>query len=497
MQKNRRKYDALIAIAAVLGDVVLINIAGVLSFLVRFEWVLPERNFFAYINLFPYIIVTLCACYYVFQLYDFRKYYPVVDIFLNAARSISLGLLIIVAASFFYRQFAFPRSIFIIWWPLNILLCTFWHVLLKGASDYLRYALIEKKAKTRILIIGADKHSQKIAADLRRHAHDKINVIGCVDDEAGPIILPDFFYFGPFNKLKDIAAEQDIEEVIFASDLLSSRKMMEMLGDCTALDVKFKVVPELLDVIISKRNFNREYGISLIDLATDPVLGWQHNLKRLMDIALSVAGLILTLPVSIVVIIAQKITSSGPALYKQERLGKNAVEFVLYKFRTMIPDAEKKTGPVWSSGERDERITPFGRILRKIYMDEVPQLINILKGDMSFVGPRPERPVFARPFLDKIPFYKNRLLVTPGLTGWAQVHQDADETVEDVKTKLKYDLYYIENMSVLFDIKIIIMMLAKTLRRLLGIDSSSEHSRAFKWKKSTRQTRRPHVKKDF
>lgn len=497
MQKNKRRYYAFIGVVAVVGDIVLINIAGVLAFLIRFEWTLPERNFFAYINLFPFIILVLCACYYVFQLYDFKKYHSAVDIFLNAARSVSLGLLIIVAASFFYRQFAFPRSIFIIWWPLNVLLCTFWHILLKGVSDYLRYALIEKKAKTRILIVGADKHSQKIAADLRRHAHDKINVIGCVDDEAGAIALPDFFYFGPFDKLKDVITGQDVEEVIFASDLLSSRKMMEMLEKCTALDVRFKVVPELLDVVISKRNFNMEYGIPLIDLATDPILGWQHNLKRLMDVALSAAGLILTLPVSIVVIIAQKITSSGPALYKQERLGKNGVEFVLYKFRTMIPDAEKKTGPVWSSGERDERITALGRVLRKIYMDEAPQLINILKGDMSFVGPRPERPVFAKPFLDKIPFYKNRLLVTPGLTGWAQVHQDADETIEDVKNKLKYDLYYIENMSVLFDIKIIIMMLAKTLRRLLGIDTLNSAGNGLKWKKRAQAGNRNDVKKNF
>ena len=177
--------------------------------------------------------------------------------------------------------------------------------------------------------------------------------------------------------------------------------------------------------------------------------------KRLFDILISFLILILTFPLLVIIGIAIKLDSEGPVFYKQERCGIGGKIFKIYKFRTMKKDAEKLSGPVWSQ-KNDPRITRVGKFLRKVRMDELPQMLNILKGEMSLVGPRPERPFFVEKFALEIPYYKRRLRVKPGVTGWAQVKHKYDENIEDVKTKLKFDLFYIENMSLRMDLKILI-----------------------------------------
>jgi exopolysaccharide biosynthesis polyprenyl glycosylphosphotransferase len=196
------------------------------------------------------------------------------------------------------------------------------------------------------------------------------------------------------------------------------------------------------------------YGFPLIDIMPDLMPEWEKKAKRLMDLGISLLFLILTSPIMLIVSIAIKLDSKGPVFYKQERSGLNGKVFNILKFRSMIKDAEKKSGPVWSTKD-DPRITRVGRIIRKLRLDEIPQVINVLKGEMSFVGPRPERPYFVEKLSEEIPLYKRRLRVRPGITGWAQVKHKYDETIEDVKTKLRYDLFYIENMSLRMDLKII------------------------------------------
>ncbi|MBS4014504.1 MAG: sugar transferase, partial [Bacteroidetes bacterium] len=177
-------------------------------------------------------------------------------------------------------------------------------------------------------------------------------------------------------------------------------------------------------------------------------------LKRLLDIVISLLALLITSPVILIMVIAIKIDTPGPAYFRQERCGKNGKVFKIFKFRSMYQDAEKHTGPVWSQKD-DPRVTRVGSFIRKIRLDELPQMINVLKGEMSLVGPRPERPFFVEKLAEEIPYYKRRLKVKPGITGWAQVKHKYDESIEDVKTKLKYDLFYIENMSLRMDFKIL------------------------------------------
>jgi lipopolysaccharide/colanic/teichoic acid biosynthesis glycosyltransferase len=189
---------------------------------------------------------------------------------------------------------------------------------------------------------------------------------------------------------------------------------------------------------------------------------YKKNLKRTIDVFVAASLLILSSPLAFICYMAVKLTSRGPVLFRQERLGENQKPFTLMKFRTMVADAEKECGPTWSSS-CDPRVTKVGRVLRKTRLDEIPQLINVLKGDMSFVGPRPIRKYFADILAEKIPYYRMRFLTKPGITGWAQVKLDYAGSEEGQTEKLEYDLFYIQNQSLLFDLYIFL----KTIQTII------------------------------
>jgi sugar transferase (PEP-CTERM system associated) len=195
--------------------------------------------------------------------------------------------------------------------------------------------------------------------------------------------------------------------------------------------------------------------------------------KRLFDIVMAIFGLCVSLPLMILIGIFVKVDSYGPVFFKQERVGENGKHFILMKFRTMVADAEKETGPVWSQ-TLDPRVTKLGNILRRTGMDEIPQLFNVLRGDMSFVGPRPERPHFVTELQQRIPYYTQRLAVKPGITGWAQVKYGYGATLEDAREKLQYDLYYIKNMSIFLDFLIILSTIHKVIFAKVAVESTKE-----------------------
>ncbi|MBI5150111.1 MAG: sugar transferase [Candidatus Omnitrophica bacterium] len=196
------------------------------------------------------------------------------------------------------------------------------------------------------------------------------------------------------------------------------------------------------------------FGSGILGMVAGFVRRTYHAVKRVFDIAASICGIILLSPLFLVTALLIKCTSRGPVLFTQTRVGKDGELFNIYKFRTMRVDAEKQTGPVWAA-DNDPRLIPVGRFLRKAHIDEIPQFINILKGDMSLIGPRPERPIFVEKFMEEISDYEKRLAVKPGLTGLAQVWHKYDETVEDVRKKIKYDLLYIKKLCLWTDMRIL------------------------------------------
>jgi Undecaprenyl-phosphate glucose phosphotransferase len=234
--------------------------------------------------------------------------------------------------------------------------------------------------------------------------------------------------------------------------------MLELLDSTSREMVDVKVVPDLLQVIALRARLEDLDGVPVININDIPLQGVNSAIKRLIDIAISAIALFsLTLPFAIIATVV-KLTSRGPIFYRQERMGLDGKSFSIVKFRSMFDDAERETGPVWTK-PHDPRVTPFGRFLRRSNLDELPQLWNVLRGDMSIVGPRPERPHFVEQFKHKIPQYMLRHKVKAGLTGWAQVNGWRGNTPLD--KRIEYDLYYIENWSVRLDLKIMWLTLVK------------------------------------
>ena len=251
---------------------------------------------------------------------------------------------------------------------------------------------------------------------------------------------------GRLNQLYTIIKKENIQEILIALSGHSERQLEEVIAQCNGTQVGIKIVPDLYDVIIGQVRTNQIYGFPLIEILPHLMGSWERIIKRLGDFFVSFVILIGFFPFWLLLALLIKIDSRGPIFYAQKRVGKEGKIFTMIKFRSMAQGAEKMTGPVWAI-DNDPRITKTGRLLRKLRLDEIPQFLNILKGDMSLVGPRPERPYFVQKLKKHFPLYTRRLRVRPGITGWAQVKGEYDQSLEHVRQKLEYDLFYLENMS--------------------------------------------------
>jgi len=260
---------------------------------------------------------------------------------------------------------------------------------------------------------------------------------------------------GTTERLNEIVQKYNAKEIIIALEKEDHDILVDVISKTEGKNLSLKIVPDLYEILSGQARTSQIYGIPLIDIMPELMPEWEKKLKRLMDIVISLLILLVSSPIIILTAIAIKIDSEGSVFFKQERLGQNGKPFNVYKFRSMIKDAEKYTGPVWSQ-KNDPRVTRMGKFVRKVRIDEIPQMLNVLKGEMSLVGPRPERAFFVEKLSQEIPYYKRRLKVRPGVTGWAQIKHKYDESIEDVKIKLKYDLFYIENMSLRMDFKILL-----------------------------------------
>lgn len=304
-----------------------------------------------------------------------------------------------------------------------------------------------------VAICGYNELGTLVSDRIKKLKKFGMNMCGFIDDKAsGEEVI------GKTEELKNIINKYKINEIFIALPLEESSKIKQIIEISSDLLVDTRLIIDLLHEIPFSSKVENFEGIPVLNVMEIPLRGWGMVLKRGIDIALSSIGLLLLLPFFPLIAVLIKATSKGKVFYVQERFGMDGKIFKLYKFRTMIENAEKETGPVWASDD-DPRVTPIGKFLRKFSIDELPQLINVLKGDMSIVGPRPERPYFVNSFREKIPRYMLRHKVKSGITGWAQVHGLRGNTPLD--ERIKYDLYYIENWSIFLDLKIIWMTLWK------------------------------------
>ncbi len=348
-----------------------------------------------------------------------------------------------------------PSRIFVVvsYWLIVLVLVNGFRLL---TQLFLRSLLTRGQGQDRMLILGATEAGARIRSELATAPELGWKAVGFVDEN--PALHGQSFsglpVLGKYADLPELIRTLHPGGVIISHESSSHNEIMRVLSYVAEFPLTIFIVPDLYDAASGHFKTNALHGIALKELFPEHMPGWEADLKRLLDITASLFGLILASPLMLILIALVRWDSPGPAFYAQERIGQYGRRFSLYKFRTMRTDAEAM-GPQWAS-KKDPRITRLGNFLRRARLDELPQFWNVLKGEMSLVGPRPEREHFINHLRHEVPLYLRRLKMKPGLTGWAQVKHQYDTSIEDVKTKVLFDLWYFENMSVPLDIMILL-----------------------------------------
>ena len=397
-----------------------------LAFLFRFEMRPAEYNIRPFFDSIPYIIVVSIIIFYIYDIVSTAKksiFENVLIIFI----SLILIDIVTVAIVFFNRGFAFPRSVFLLGFLIQFLLIFIAKIMI--------LKVIKTKINNKNIIIIAPKEEAEFIAKkilLNKYKFDRIKYISEEINE------------NTYGLIKHM-------DKVYVGSTLCNEDKLKIIRYCSGNNKIVYLIPSLFEISLVNFKISQVSDLLVFKLDDLGLTYEQRFFKRLMDIFISMIGLIVTFPIFIIVALVTKLYDKGPILFKQERVTENNEIFKLYKFRTMIIDAEKHSGPVLAT-EKDPRITPLGKILRTSRIDELPQLINVLKGDMSIVGPRPERPFFVEKFNTEFDEFKYRVYVKAGITGLAQI---LGNYTTDPKTKAQYDILYIKNYSIFLDIKII------------------------------------------
>lgn len=452
MNKSFEKILVLIA------DFLTINMAGVIYFMLRvktgwFDMLIMPEFFIPLLVIYFYwvIIFTFVGMYRTW--FAASRFDEISTLFKASFVGIFILFFAIFLDDYLHGVQTGTRILIFIYWIIFFVLVSTGRLFIRS---FQRRLLIKGVGRRNALIIGYNQKGKEVHDQILDHRALGIDVKGFIVVKNGfekesykntPVV-------GKIDQLAKVIDEVSVKEVILALEKDDHDLLIDIISKCEPKNVGMKIVPDLYDILSGQAKTSQIYGIPLIDIMPQLMPEWEKRLKRIIDVVVSFLILLVTLPVTILIALAIKIDSKGPIFFKQERCGLNNKIFKIIKFRSMIHDAEKMTGPVWSQ-KRDPRITRVGKIIRKLRIDEIPQMINVLKGEMSLVGPRPERPFFVEKLSEQIPYYKRRLKVRPGITGWAQIKHKYDESIEDVKIKLRYDLFYIENMSLRMDFKIL------------------------------------------
>ena len=341
------------------------------------------------------------------------------------------------------RDFLLPTWLMIIGSSMVLVLLPTWRIFYSSV-------VFKAMGSERVLFLGTSTVVQEIGRHLAEHPETGFTVIGYVDNVDSGVELSGGRLLGRLSELRQIVDQLKPDRIVVG---MSERR--ERLPVNQLLDLRLSGIP-IEDALttyeatfgrISTRELRPSQLIFSTELGPNP---GRVALQSVYSLAIAIVAATITAPVMLLVAVVVKLSSPGPALFRQQRVGKNDVVFTLYKFRSMYRDAEAASGAVWAKQD-DPRITPAGRWLRRLRVDELPQLFNVLKGDMSMVGPRPERPEFVTELAQRIPYYRQRHCVKPGITGWAQINLKYGDTIEDTITKLEYDLYYIKNLAPALD----------------------------------------------
>jgi Undecaprenyl-phosphate glucose phosphotransferase len=360
-----------------------------------------------------------------------------------------------VAFLFWEKQYSFSRGVFVYFWMSTISLLTFERLAL-------RWILAGVRARgynlRHVLIVGAGDLAESVATKIREHPGLGFVVRGFLGEDESDVgrEIDGAEVIGTYDDVPTLLEKNGIDQVLIALPLDSIGNLESILKKIGPSTVDIKVIPDIYKFISLRGGIEDFDGMPVISLLDTPLGGWNDVLKRVVDVVLASVCIVILSPVFLAIAAAIRLTSRGPVLYRQERMSLDGQCFLVWKFRTMDVGAEDETGPVWAAPD-DPRRTGIGGWLRRTSLDELPQLVNVIRGEMSLVGPRPERPVFIQEFRQNIPKYMLRHKVRAGMTGWAQVNGLRGNT--PVEDRITYDLYYIENWSLFLDIKILFLTL--------------------------------------
>lgn len=455
----QRKLDRYVSLVNMACDAIMLLVSAWAAYSCRFllplipvrgdspEWTTYAR---ALMVMIPVYFIYLRA----YGLYDGRRHIRRIEQIFLVTKAATFSVMTLMAVTFFYRDFSYSRIYLIFLWVLSVI-CL-------GTCRYLliqwQYGIkIKSKHKTRVLLIGANRSARQIIQWAANNPHYGYEIMGVLARDSAlkekhfegiPVI-------GTIQDCEKMIQEMNPDQVTLVDHSFSRERVSDIVALCEDRFINFKISVDIYGLIT--RNVDVEYvsSIPLLGFRSLPLDHWENRaVKRCFDLLVSAVVLILTSPIWIAVALIVKLDSPGPVFFRQKRMGRDQRVFNVLKFRTMKQDAEKETGPVWAKAE-DDRRTRSGALLRKWNLDELPQLFNVLRGDMSLVGPRPERPHFIEQFREQIPRYMARHKIKSGLTGWAQVNGYRGNT--SIEERLKYDLYYMENWSLLFDVEIMVM----------------------------------------
>jgi sugar transferase (PEP-CTERM system associated) len=388
------------------------------------------------------LIVGVCqlSLYYA-DLYDLRGVGSIRDLTARLIEALGVTSLILAGIYFLAPDWIVGRGVFLISVAFMVTLVVAWRIV---------FAWLTRRVapRERLLLVGTNTAAVELARELfERRQELGVEIVGFVDPDPMRLGMP--------------VLNPVVVSLADARGKLPMDRLLDIRLDSGVTFDHLASVYEEYTGKIAVENLRPSWLIFSEGFRKTRLL---MTAKRVLDVVFSAAGLLLGAPIMVLVAVAVRCTSSGPVLYHQRRVGRHGREFTAHKFRTMHEDVERATGPVWSTAN-DTRVTPIGGFLRRTRLDEMPQLWNVLIGDMSFVGPRPERPEFVRELTERIPFYGQRHVLKPGLTGWAQVRYTYGASVEDAIEKLQYDLYYIKNLSIALDFVIVLETIKTVLTR--------------------------------
>ena len=460
-----KKYAHLAVFVLVLADVLAVIAAWSTAFFLRFNVdIIPViktyPTFPHYLSFVPIVLVFWLAAARLLDLYAPQLSRSLRARAWNAWKAATLSLVLLTALTFFYREFPFARFSRVVmayYWIIVTVYAVIARTLAQTILKNLRRRGYEVR---RILIAGTGELGVDLGGRMRANEVLGIEVVGYLTDreeEVGSLIsgVP---VTGRLEDAREVILRFQADQLFIALPMDGQDHLQRVLEGLGEELIDIKVVPDFLKFMKLNAGIEDFDGLPVISLRESPLFGVNRLVKRTADIVLSLAALLVLSPLMVLIAGAIKLTSPGPVLYRQERMGLDGISFQMFKFRSMREGAEEESGAVWAS-PKDPRRTSVGRIIRKASLDELPQLFNVLRGDMSVVGPRPERPVFVEDFRKNIPGYMLRHKVKAGITGWAQVNGWRGNT--PIENRIECDLYYIENWSLGFDLKILWLTLWK------------------------------------